>query len=182
MTIWVCLLRGINVGGKNKLPMTELKRMLAKLGATGARTYIQSGNAVFSAVLDRDEFTDLLEREILERQGFRPRVTLIEACDLRAARAEFPFNAAIEDPKTGHIWVCANPPPAPDLGQLQELAGPGERFVLQGRFFMLHAPEGIGRSKLAANVERALGVPATARNLNTVAALCDMAEAFEDED
>lgn len=182
MTVWVCLMRGINVGGKNTLPMADLKRLMEKLGAQEVATYIQSGNAVFTGTVSVDVFEDLLEIEINAEKGFRPRTMLVEGDDLAAALEAFPYPEAEGDPKTGHIWVCSDAPDAPDLALLEDLAKDSERFSLSGRFFYLHAPEGIGRSKLAERVERALGVPTTARNLNTMRKLTDMVAARQDGD
>ncbi|MBV7378398.1 DUF1697 domain-containing protein [Maritimibacter dapengensis] len=174
MKTWVCLLRGINVGGKNKLPMADLKKIMGQLGAQDVGTYIQSGNAVFTGIVSKGAFQDALEAGIDAAMGFRPRVMLIGGEEMLAACAAFPFPEARSDPKTGHIWFCEDTPVAPDLDLLTNLARDDERFRLDGRLFYLHAPDGIGRSKLAERIERALGVATTARNLNTVDTLCEM--------
>lgn len=174
MRAWVLLLRGINVGGSGKLAMTDLREILQKLGAKQVATYIQTGNAVFTGTIAPAAFEDHVESEIERQCGFRPRALVMEAEDVAAALEAFPFPEGRTHPKFANIWFCAETPTNPDLARLKSLATETERFRLDTRFFFLDAPEGIGRSKLAAAVEKALGVPATARNLNTVQKLVAM--------
>ncbi|MEO1369076.1 MAG: DUF1697 domain-containing protein [Acidobacteriota bacterium] len=176
MATFVALLRGINVGGRNVLPMKDLKRHLTDLGAAGVRTYIQSGNAVFTAgdgaaAALGERLGDAIEAE----RGFRPRTLVLEAATLRAMADANPFPEAAEAPKTLHAYVLEREPGSPDLGVLRDLARDGERFELVGRCFYLHAPNGIGRSKLAEKVEKALGVPATARNWRSLSKVLELA-------
>lgn len=179
MSLWVLLLRGINVGGTGKLPMKDLKAHLLALGADAPETYIQSGNAIFAGDIDPEAFANDLTALIQTHHGHAPRVLVLPSDDLIAARAAFPFPEGLEQPKFANIWFCAAPPSAPDLARLDEAASATERFALEGRWFFLDAPDGIGRSKLAERVEKALGVPATARNLNTVNTLAEMIRARE---
>lgn len=163
----VALLRGINVGGHNKLPMQDLRTLMAQCGATGPQTVIQSGNAVFS--LDKDspeKFADDLAAAIDARFGFSPRVMLMPVTELTRCLDNAPFHP--EEPKHLHVWFLDEQPQKPDLARLSELKAPNESFSLEGKWFYLHAPDGIGRSKLAERVEKALGVSGTARNLNTL--------------
>ena len=176
MTRWVMLLRGINVGGANTIRMAELKAVLETLGAQDVATYIQSGNVVFAGVIDAAAFAEIVAEEIAHRHGFRPRVLLILDEDFREIVAAYPFSEAAAVPKTGHVWFLAGPA-VPDTATLAALAGPSERFEIAARAFYLHAPDGIGRSKLAERAERLLGVPATARNLNTCRKLLEMLDA-----
>ncbi len=178
MTVWVMLLRGINVGGHGKLPMADLKTLLEGLGAAHVTTYIQSGNVVFSDAIDAAAFEATVAAEIERAHGFRPRALLIDADSYRELVAAYPYPEARDTPKTGHIWFCAAPP-VPEIDKLDALASPTERYQIGPRAFYLHAPDGIGRSKLAERAERLLGVPATARNLNTCAKLVAMLDALE---
>ncbi|MCB1336021.1 MAG: DUF1697 domain-containing protein [Maritimibacter sp.] len=175
---WVLLLRGINVGGHGKLPMAELKALLLRLGASNVTTYIQSGNAVFTGALDPNAFARDLAEAIDRNHGFRPNIQLFIAESFREIVAAYPFPEAHAEPKTGHVWFCAQAP-APDTARLDALAAPTERYRIAPRALYLHAPDGIGRSKLAERAEALLGVPTTARNLNTctklVALLDDLA-------
>jgi len=172
----VALLRGINVGGKNKLPMAELIEILQALGLQNVRTYIQSGNAVFdskrkpSARLGED-----IAASIDERHGFRPGVVLVGVDELEQSIKANPFPEVESEPKTLHLFFLAQTPKHPDLESLERLRAPDERFHLEKRVLYLHAPSGIGRSKLATGIERHLGVPVTARNWRTVLAVRDLA-------
>lgn len=174
MNRWVLLLRGVNVGGHGKLPMADLRALLKQLGLGNVATYIQSGNAVFTGIIDADGMEGLLQDEIETHFGFRPQVTILSSESFFRIRADFPFPDAA--PKTGHVWFLATPP-APDAAEkLHPLASTSEHFALTERALYLHAPDGIGRSKFAAGAEKLLGTPATARNLNTVEKLAEMLE------
>lgn len=176
MDIWVALLRGINVGGKNSLPMAALVTLLAELGAREIKTYIQSGNALFRS--DEGHIPHLSERlsaAIKSRYGFAPQVLILRLADIAKAMAENPFPEAVADPGNLHLGFLARPPERPDLAKLEGLRRESERFQLGERVFYLYAPEGVGRSKLAANSERALGVVMTDRNWQTVSKIMDLA-------
>jgi len=171
-------LRGINVGGANRLPMAELRDELEGLGMASVRTYIQSGNVVFDAP-DADTAEALAGRigvTIEARHGFRPRVLVLSAMRFREAMEANPFTEGEAEPQTLHLFFLAGPPDEIDLPAFRAAASPTERFLLGDRVFYLHAPDGIGRSKLAARAEALLGVPATARNWRTVTRVWEMAE------
>jgi uncharacterized protein (DUF1697 family) len=166
----VLLLRGINVGGKNRLPMQSLREILLMLGYTQVSTYIQSGNAVLMSdrpLTARDEA--VLCEQIVKTHGFAPQVLLLSAAVFEEALACSPFD--LNSGKALHLYFLSAIPPSPNLERLTDLKQGTEDFALITRFFFLFAPEGIGRSKLAAQVEKALGVSATARNANTLNAL-----------
>jgi uncharacterized protein (DUF1697 family) len=179
MKTYIALFRGINVGGKNVLPMKELAALLEDLGAQGAQTYIQSGNAVFrSKEGDAARLSSRISAEIKKRRGFEPHVLLLERADLERAVQANPFPEAEADPAALHVGFLAAIPERPDLGKLEGLKKDRERFHLAGQVFYLHAPEGVGRSKLAASAEKLLGVPMTDRNWRTVCKLWEMAQAL----
>lgn len=166
---WIALLRGINVGGGNKLPMASLRVILDGLGATDVQTYIQSGNAVFQhAETDAARVGDMIGNGIDQRHGFRPRVLALTAAEMARAAEANPFPNAETEPRTLHLYFLAEPSTAPDIEAIRSLASSSETFELTDNVFYLHAPGGIGRSKLAQQVERLLGVEATARNWRTV--------------
>jgi uncharacterized protein (DUF1697 family) len=176
MTTYIALFRGINVGGKNKLPMKDLVATLENVGCQDVATYIQSGNAVFqSGEQDASFLSERIMAKIGERHGFEPRVLVLGSEEMESAMRSNPFSEAESEPKTLHLYFLAAPPGHPNLEALEELKGDRESFVLGDDVFYLHAPDGIGRSKLAANVERLLGVPATARNWRTVLKVMEMA-------
>jgi uncharacterized protein (DUF1697 family) len=176
MNAWVLLLRGVNVGGRGKLAMSDLRALLSKLGVRNVGSYIQSGNVVFTGVIDARHFGEIVEEEILAHHGFRPRAVVFSRESFTGILADYPWPEAKHDPTSGHIWFLSERPDAPDLEALAKRAAPNERFHLDGWAFYLHAPDGIGQSKLAQKVERYLGVPATARNLNTVMKLAALLE------
>lgn len=164
----IALLRGINVGGRNKLPMKELVPVLEKLGCGDVRTYIQSGNVVFRQ--DRDDNpADAIAGAIEGEFGFRPGVLVIDETDLERAWDQNPFDAT--EGKALHFLFLESASAEPDLERIEALKAASESWLLKGRVFYLHAPDGIARSKLAAGVEKCLGVTTTGRNANTVARL-----------
>ncbi len=178
MKTWIALLRGINVGGNNILPMVELRANLSALGFTNVKTYIQSGNVVFeSSAGSASSIADKMSNCIEESHGFRPRVLVLELDDLLAAVEANPFPEGIDEPKTLHFSFLAEPAVNADRTTMDELKSPTERYQLTEHVFYLHAPDGIGRSKLATKVEKLLGVAATARNYRTVVKLVAMAGA-----
>ncbi len=176
----IALFRGINVGGKNRLPMKALTATLEGLGLENIRTVIQSGNVVFDGGEEEPSALALrISKEIALKEGFEPMVMVLEAADLTAAIRENPFPEAVAEPTTLHLSFLSVTPPAPDLARLEALRADTERFHLVDRRFYLHAPDGIGRSKLAAGAEKALGVPMTARNWRTVMKLAELSRTVD---
>ena len=166
------------MGGHNKLPMKALKALLEELSLANVQTYIQSGNVVFQS-----ERTDLpalaheIGAAINAHHGFEPQIMLLSLAELETAVAHNPFPATDEQHKTLHFFFLASAPPDPDLASLEAVKTDTEEFTLIGAVFYLHAPDGFGRSKLAAKVERAMRVAATARNWRTVSTLLEMGTA-----
>lgn len=174
MSAFVLLLRGVNVGGHNRLPSASLHNVLSSLGAHDVATYIQSGNAVFRGDFDPLTLAGFITQEISTHHGFSPPAMIIPRDDFLAIRARFPFAAAEDALNTGHIWFTAGGHKPGAQAALDALATETETALVCERAVYLHAPEGIGRSKLATKVEKLLGVPATARNLKTTHQLCQM--------
>jgi len=164
----IVLLRGINVGGHNKLPMAELIDILNGLGAEDVRTYIQSGNAVMQGDIGSEAIAATIE----VKKGFQPEVMVISLDAFNAIADANPFPT--DDGKTLHVWFLADVPKF-DTARADALAIDSERYHATDPAIYLHAPDGIGRSKLAAAMEKIAGVPATARNWNTVAKLLALA-------
>ncbi len=181
MNTCIALFRGINVGGNNLLPMKDLVRLLERLGARQARTYIQSGNAVFQ--IEKKEAGDFPRRlagKIRKRHGFEPQLLVIDRPALEQAIAENPFPEAESRPATLHLGFLGYAPRNPDIAKLDALKKPNERWIIRGAVFYLDAPEGIGRSRLATGAEKAIGVAMTLRNWNTVRAIRALAEKLTD--
>lgn len=169
MKTWILLLRGVNVGGRNVMPMQDLVELLEEHGCSNIRTYIQSGNVVLctterSAAILKNKIEDAIR----SRFSLNPSVLLLSEEQLASAAAANPFPAGTAEPATLHFFFLSELPANFDESLLEALRGPNERFALVGKVFYLLAPDGIGRSKLAANVEKRLGVATTARNYRTV--------------
>jgi len=174
---YIALFRGINVGGSGRLPMKELVALLEELGAKNVRTYTQSGNAVFeSAEKDQAKLSGKIAAEVIKRHGFEPHVLVMGAEALEEAIANNPFPEAVDDPSKLHLGFLASVPKNPNMEKLESLRTGSARFRLIGSVYYLHAPAGVGRSKLAANAEKLLGVPMTDRNWRTVSRLQDMSK------
>ncbi|RJP74334.1 MAG: DUF1697 domain-containing protein [Ignavibacteriales bacterium] len=177
MNTYIVLFRGINVGGKNILPMKELTAILERLGCKNIRTYIQSGNVVLeTGNKNTAQLSKNISAEINKLHRFTPAIQILTLKELEKIVENNPFPEAVNDPKTLHIGFLDSIPKNPGLQKLESLKTATENFQLTDKAFYLHAPEGIGRSKLAANSERLLGVSMTDRNWRTVCKIMEMAE------
>ena len=178
MKTCIALFRGINVGGSNMLPMSELKTLVEKCGCVDVQTYIQSGNVIFRrAKADAASLAKQLTVAVSGSRGFEPRVLILSQAELESAAADNPFPEADKNPKSVHLFFLTERPKKPDLKSLEALKTKTERFALKGKVLYLHTPDGFGASKLAQRAERLLGVEATARNWRTVTTLLEMAKA-----
>lgn len=156
--------------------MKALVDILEEMGCERIRTYIQSGNVVFySAEQDLNKLAQAISSRILASFQFEPMVFLLEVEELREAILNNPFST--QDGKALHFFFLSSRPCTPDLTALKACKSESEDFDLCGKLFYLYAPDGVGRSKLAASVERYLGVTTTARNWNTIRKLMNLAEA-----
>ena len=169
----IALFRGINVGGRNAVPMKTLTAILQRLGCTDVRTYIQSGNVVFDEPAGAEVSPASIAAALRAETGVDTRVRLLTVAELREAADGNPF--AGEEARTVQLFFLESAPAEPDLDAIRDLCKDSERWRLAGAVFYLHAPEGIARSKLAAAVERKLGVRATARNWRTVSKVLEIA-------
>jgi uncharacterized protein (DUF1697 family) len=175
MATWIALLRGIG-GGIRPLPMRDLVVALEGIGLKNVRTYIQSGNVVFSSPKSAPTLVGEIERCIEKKLGFHSRTFVLSAPELQRAAKSNPFPQADEVPTSLHLFFLAKPAKAAQLDAMNELKTKSEQFVLKGNVFYLYAPEGFGISKLGAKAERLLGVDATARNWRTVGKLLELAK------
>ena len=176
MKTFVTLLRGINVGGNNSLPMKSFAALLEGLGASAVKTYIQSGNAVFqSPKLQHAALQQQITAAIQKDFGFAPWVLVLPLQDYCQALTQNPFPNAESLPNSLHVGFLAQPPKAPDLARMDAIKTSTEQYQLIGRAFYLHAPDGVGRSKLAASAERLIGVDMTMRNWRSCCAIRDLA-------
>jgi len=177
MSTWIALLRGINVGGNNVLPMKDLAAVLEGLGCSNVATHIQSGNVVLEkSRSDAMKLSQRIADTVLKNHGFKPRCLVLTADELEEAVVSNPFPDAGGDPKSLHVFFLAEKPTSPEFEMLNDIKSASESYALIDKVFYLHAPDGIGRSSLAARVEKLLGVDATARNWRTVSKLVAMAK------
>jgi uncharacterized protein (DUF1697 family) len=177
-TSYVALLRGINVGGKNKLPMADLAAMFTAAGCSGVRTYIQSGNVVFEApAAVAGAVSGEVGRAIEAGFGYRIPVILRTAEELGAVLRNNPFLAAGADPQTLHVtFLSAEPLPA-RVAALDPGRSPPDELVVQGREIYLRCPNGYGNTKLTnAYFDAKLAATTTVRNWQTVEKLAEMAK------
>ena len=156
--------------------MKELVGIFRGLGYFNIHTYIQSGNVIFrSKTKCSNKTVAEIGSIIMENHGFEPKVLLLEASELETAQANNPFQ--VIEGKALHFYFLDSKPENPDIQRLIKVKSVSEEFKLDGSVFYLHAPDGIGRSKLAAAVKQCLGVAVTAGNWNTVNKLISMVEA-----
>lgn len=172
MALWVAFFRGINVGGRNIVPMKRLATALEDCHCDDVRTYIQSGNVCFRHPSRSARKVESLVGDCMESEfGFRPSVMILSKNELNAAISVLPFTDSADFPKTLHFFFLDKVPPSFSLSDFSQLATKTERFHYTKRVLYVHAPDGVGRSKFFAALNRALGSHATARNFNTVLAV-----------
>jgi uncharacterized protein (DUF1697 family) len=180
---FIGLLRGINVGGNNRVPMSGLRTLCGKLGWRNVQTYIQSGNLVFSAPGKPAAIETQLQRAIENRFGFSIPIIIRSAGDWPAYIKSNPFlDACKKDPHL--VMLCLSKiPPKPDATKnLLERAASGERIIQIGDALWVHFAGGVARSKLSpALLDRMVGSPVTARNWLTVLKLQELANVPAEE-
>lgn len=176
MTVYVALLRGVNVGGNNRLPMKDWRESLAALGLDNPRTYIQSGNAVFESDRPAESLPDLITGDIGARFGFTPVCHVLSLEQVRVARQACPYVSEGEDGhKQVHLIFIKDEMKTYDPDGLAALATQGEQFHMGDVVFYLNTPQGFGKSVVAEKLPRFLKAELTARNLRTVDALIELA-------
>ncbi|MDX1474231.1 MAG: DUF1697 domain-containing protein [Reinekea sp.] len=170
MTTYIALLRGINVGGKNKLRMEDLKNCLETCGFKRIKTYIQSGNVVFdSPIKNNTSIEQTIQTAIHNTFQLNPDVIVVSKTELDIVVSHNPYPT--DSGTSLHVYFLKTPAASPDFMRLEQLKKVSEDYTLTDNVLYLHAPEGIGRSKLAAAIESSLGVSCTARNWNTLSKL-----------
>ena len=192
MASHVALLRGINVGGRNKVPMADLREVVAALGHTGVTTYIQSGNVLFTtADPDTAKLAAALETAIEDRFGLWSSVVVLSRDELAGVLAANPYSDE-PNPRLVHV-VFRNAEPSPEVrdrieAAVKAAAAKGSRDTVHsaGRALYLHTPDGFGKSELAQNLMRIMTPPskqkkqpalaATARNMATATKLLSLCE------
>lgn len=173
---YVALLRGINLGGKNKLPMKELSTLFSAAGCCDIQTYIQSGNVVFTAPLSvAGRICDEITAQVMKRFGLSVPVVLRSATELQEAHNNNPFLKLGMAEETLHVTFLADLPSAHRIESLDPERSPGDTFLVRGREIYLRLPNGVAKSKLTnAYFDSKLGTTSTSRNWRTVTTLCEM--------
>ena len=176
---YVALLRGINVTGRNKIPMADLRAMAEELGWENPETYIQSGNLVFEAHGLPAALESALEAAITRKLALAIPVIVRAAAGWEAYVRGNPFPAAAEArANLLHLGLSKRAPDAGAAAAIQARATQGEQVRVVGDALWIDYPEGVGRSKLTpALLDRLVGSPVTARNFRTVLKLAEMARA-----
>ena len=169
---WVALLRAVNLGGANKVPMAELRALLEDAGYKNVRTYIASGNVLLDGPSGKAALATALERLVADSFGVTTTVMLRKPRELAETVAAHPFGTDTSD---SHVAFLAKRPAKAAAARLEAAAGT-DATMLAGTEIYLHLPAGVQGSRLSgARIEKLLDVPATLRNWRTVAALAELA-------
>jgi uncharacterized protein (DUF1697 family) len=177
---FVALLRGINVGGNNRIAMADLRALHGAIGHTDVLTHLQSGNVVFTAKAAKHPDTDVLahsiEKAITGELGLTVRVVVRSGAEMRAVVDHDPLADVATDPARHLVTFLSAAPAADKLATIDPADYAPERFAVQGREVYMWLPDGIRDAKLGRIAwDRKFGVVATGRNWNTVTKLADMA-------
>ncbi len=165
---WIVLLRAVNVGGTGILPMARLRSALEAAGACGVASYIQSGNLLFDLdAADAGPVRDWMAATIAGSFGLSPGIIVLTRAELDETLNALPWPEDIDPART--LVVFHDGPANRDAVQrLRTYCTQDEEVVQADRCLFVHYPNGAGRSQLTGRIEKALGRPATARNLNTL--------------
>ncbi|MGC1107759.1 MAG: DUF1697 domain-containing protein [Candidatus Acidiferrales bacterium] len=182
MPVIISMLRGVNVGGHNKIKMDALRALYESLKFTGCQTYVQSGNVVFTTT-ERGlaAIAARIEKSIERKFGFRPDVILRTSAEMRDVIARNPF-AKRRNIEPGKLLVAflARDPGAEAFAKLRAIKIAPEELHCTTRELYIYFSNGIGRAKLSwSAIDRALKTPVTGRNWNSVTKLLAMAEKLE---
>jgi uncharacterized protein (DUF1697 family) len=174
----VALLRGINLGSRNRIPMAALRELLGGAGLRDVSTYVQSGNVVLSSDEDPTELELRLETLIAGEFRFEVPVIVRTTQELAAVVKHNPLADVAVDPKRHQVTFLAHPLSPERVEAVAALAAGSERLAARGRELYAWHPDGVARSKLSAKLgSSGLGVKATSRNWTTVTTLLEMAGA-----
>ena len=176
---YVALLRGVNVGGKNRLSMDELTRMFEEIGCNSVRTYIQSGNVVFVSKPSLSQSVQAgIAATVSARVGADIPVILRSVEELSQVAEANPFAGETQDSRKLHVGFLAAQPTASRVSRLDPERSPPDEFVVCGKEIYMHLPNGMARTRLTTNyLERVLATRVTFRNWKTVLSLLNMATA-----
>jgi uncharacterized protein (DUF1697 family) len=173
----IAMLRGINLGARNRIGMPKLRKELEGAGFEDVRTYLQSGNVVLESDLSSDQLARRLERQIKKAFKLELNVVVRTRDELADVVKRNPLKKVATNPKRYQVSFLSDELDAATVEELAGLAVPSERFVARGRELYAWHPEGVARSKLWARLAgKGLGVTATSRNWTTVTKLLEIAD------
>ena len=177
--VYVALMRGINVGGKNRLPMKDLAAMFGGAGCADVVTYIQSGNVVFRATdACAARVPAAVAKAVADRFAFRSPVVVRSAAELRAVARGNPYLKVGADVDALHVLFLVDRPSAARVAELDSHRSPPDEFLVRGREVYFRCPNGVGRSKLTVGYfDSKLATTSTLRNWRTVLKLVEMSGA-----
>jgi uncharacterized protein (DUF1697 family) len=180
MDVLISMLRGINVSGQKRVPMSELKKVYADLNFCNITTYINSGNVVFSSsISDPKELSEKIERLIFEKFGFKVPVTIRTAEEMLSVIKNNPFleESSIEIEKL-HVTFLSGVPDNDGIIKIMEYDYKPDRFIIKHKEVFLYCPDGYGNTKFTNSFfENKLKLKATTRNWKTVNELAAIASA-----
>ena len=176
MAVHIVLLRGINIGPRNRIAMPALREALEAAGFEEVRTYVQSGNVVLESTAKPDAVQRKVEGLIENEFGLEIAVVVRTKAQLAAVVKKNPLAKVAKSPKRYQVTFLSTKLPARSVRELEEAAAEDEQFVVAGREVYAWHPDGAARSKLWAKLAgKGLGVTATSRNWTTVEALLELA-------
>ena len=170
MAFYIAILRGINISGKNKIKMADLRESLENLGFTNVKTYIQSGNIIFEALkAPVKKLSEMIQKKIVSNFGFSVLVIVKTPLEINETITNNPFlKQKNYDPSKFHVTFLSKLPRKIDLEKLSEVKSEDQVYCY-GKDIYLYCPNGYGRTKLTNNfLEKLLAVSATTRNWKTV--------------
>jgi uncharacterized protein (DUF1697 family) len=178
MPRYVALLRSVNVAGHGRIAMKNLTATFDALGHTDVRTYIQTGNVIFTTPgRSAPRVVADIEGQLAEDFGISPAVILRTVPEFIRVGSASPFPAHGADPARHHVTFLVEPPSKAKLAALTLPASGRDELVIDGREVYVHTPDGYADTKFTGTfLERHLGVVSTTRNWNTVTKLCQLLE------
>jgi uncharacterized protein (DUF1697 family) len=178
MTIFIALLRGINVGGHHTIKMAELKNLLETMGLNNVKTYIQSGNVLFESEKDAEQLTLEIEAGITKTFGFPVPVILRTSVEFEQIIKNCPFPSdSLKEGESVQIAFLAGEPSTEGINHLNTFKSERDECKIKGKEVYLFFRQSFRNSKLATQLPK-LGVPATVRNWKTVNKLATLLTAI----
>lgn len=185
MAIYIALLRGINVGGKNKIKMADLKQSFEQIGLGRVQTYIQSGNVLFESDKAEEPLRNSIEHKIEEVFGFKVSVVLRTSVELEQIIESCPFSEeeilkaeSMSNTESLYVALLTQNPSKDGTEQLNTYRTENDDYRINGREVYLLFHNSIRNSKLATNLHK-LNVPATVRNWKTTVKLAELSRAMK---